>query len=71
MTTLDRSAARASRRGICLLVAQDRTWVEHWQRQDDGSWRVVEATDPKASIDLPEIGSNLPVADVYAGVSGV
>ncbi len=53
---------------VCLLVAQDRTWIEHWQRQDDGSWRVVEITDPEASIDLPEIGSSVPVADVYAGV---
>jgi Uma2 family endonuclease len=55
---------------VCLLVAQDRTWIEHWQRQDDGSWRVVEVTDSETAIDLPEIGASLPVAEVYAGVPG-
>lgn len=55
---------------VCLLVAQDRTWIEHWQRQGDGSWRVVEITDPKAVVDLPEIGARLPVAEVYANVPG-
>lgn len=55
---------------VCLLVAQDRTWIEHWQRQNDGSWRVVEITDPNAAVDLPEIGARLPVAEVYADVPG-
>lgn len=56
---------------VCLLVSQERRWIEHWQRQDDGSWRVVEVTDPEALIDLPEIGSSLPMSEAYTGVPGI
>jgi len=53
---------------VCLLVSQERCWIEHWQRQADGSWRVVELTDRKTLVDLPEIGSKLPMSEIYAGV---
>ncbi len=53
---------------VCLLLAQDRAWVEHWTRQDDGRWLVAEIDDPTATLDLPEIGCTLPLAAVYAGV---
>lgn len=49
----------------CLLVAQDRTWVEHWSRQADGRWLVTELADPAATLDLPEIGSRLPLSEIY------
>lgn len=51
-----------------LLVAQDRTWVEHWSRQNDGRWLVTEIEDRSATLDLPEIGCQLPLADVYAEI---
>lgn len=51
-----------------LLVAQDRTWVEHWSRQDDGRWLVTEIDDPAATLDLPEVGCKLPLAEIYEDV---
>ena len=52
----------------CLLVAQDRVWIEHWSRRDDGRWLVAEVDDPAATLELPEIGSTLPLGAVYAGI---
>lgn len=54
---------------VCLLVAQDRVWVEHWTRQADGRWLVAEIDDPAATLDLPEIGCTLPLSEVYADVA--
>lgn len=53
---------------VCLLVAQDRGWVEHWIRQEDGRWLVAEITDRSATLELPEIGCRLPLDAVYAGI---
>jgi len=52
-----------------LLVAQDRSWVEHWSRQADGRWLVTEVEEGSMTLDLPEIGCRLPLADVYADVN--
>ena len=54
--------------GGCLLVAQDRVWVEHWTRQADGRWLVAEIEDPAAALELPEICCTLPLSDVYADI---
>ena len=51
-----------------LLVAQDRTWIESWSRQDDGRWLVTEIEDPTATLDLPEIGCKLPLAEIFEEV---
>ncbi len=53
---------------VCLLVAQDRVWVEHWTRQDDGRWLVAEIADREATLELPEIGCRLPLDAVYTGL---
>ena len=53
---------------VCLLVAQDRVWIEHWTRQEDGRWLVAEIDDPEATLDLPEIGCALPLSALYADV---
>ncbi len=51
-----------------LLVAQDRTWTEYWSRQDGGRWLVTEIDDPSVTLDLPEIGCKLPLAEIYEEV---
>ena len=51
-----------------LLVAQDRTWIEYWSRQDGGRWLVTEIDDPVATLELPEIGCELPLTEIYEGV---
>jgi Uma2 family endonuclease len=51
-----------------LLVAQDRTWVEYWSRQDGGTWLVREIDDRAATLELSEIGCKLPLSEIYEGV---
>jgi len=52
-----------------LLVAQDRPRVEQYTRQPDGGWLAVEATGREAAIHLPSLGVDLPLDEVYDGVS--
>jgi len=49
----------------CLLVAQDRVHVEHYQRQGTGGWRLVELDDPAQTLELASIGCRLALAEVY------
>lgn len=51
-----------------VLVAQDRVHVEHYTRQDDGSWRLTETDDAGAEIRLPSIDCALRLQDVYEKV---
>jgi len=52
-----------------LLVAQDRPHVEHYVRQDDGSWRFTETDGLDAEIDLPTLDATLPLTEIYLDVS--
>jgi Uma2 family endonuclease len=49
----------------CLLVAQDRVHVEHYQRQGTGGWRLVELDDPAQTLELASIGCRLALAEIY------
>ncbi len=51
-----------------MLVAHDRPHVELFSRQDDGVWRLTEATGLESSMELPTIACRLALADVYAKV---
>ncbi|HEV2544303.1 MAG TPA: Uma2 family endonuclease [Methylobacterium sp.] len=48
---------------VLLLVHQDEARVEVWRRAPD--W-TVQFAGPGASIDLPELGGALAVAEIYA-----
>jgi len=52
-----------------LLVAQARPHVEHYVRQDDGSWRFTETDGLDAEIDLPSLDAALPLSEIYLDVS--
>lgn len=52
-----------------VLVSQDRAHIEVFARDDDGPWRLSEATGLEATIELPAIGCRLSLTDVYAKVS--
>ena len=52
---------------VYLLVEQDFAAVVAYRRTDAGFVREVYA-DPDAVISLPEIGAELPLAEVYDGV---
>jgi Uma2 family endonuclease len=49
-----------------LLIAQDAPLVEHFVRQEDGTWRFAAASGLEASIYLPTINVTLALVDVYA-----
>lgn len=52
-----------------LLIAQDAAHIEHFVRQDDGSWRLTEADGTAATLALPMIDCALPLAEVYEKVT--
>ena len=51
-----------------LVVYQDEVRVEAWQRQDGEEWRRVVRKDRAESLALPELGGELPLANLYDGV---
>jgi Uma2 family endonuclease len=53
---------------VIVYVAQDEARLDVLRRRPDGSWDEdgeVEGLD--ASLDLPEIGMHLPMAEIYEG----
>ncbi|MGH8616034.1 MAG: Uma2 family endonuclease [Gammaproteobacteria bacterium] len=54
--------------GEYLLIAQDKVHVEHYFRQNDGSWILTETNDPGAVIELASINCRLSVTEIYAKV---
>ena len=51
-----------------FFVAQNKVLVEHYSRQKDGSWKLMEHRDLENMIRLSSIGCELQLADIYAGV---
>jgi Uma2 family endonuclease len=51
-----------------MLVAHDRPHVDLFTREDDGVWRLTEASGLETSIELPTIACRLSLADIYAKV---
>ena len=49
-----------------MLIAQDAPLIEHFVRQDDGTWLFAAASGLEASITLPSLGCTLALADIYA-----
>lgn len=52
-----------------LLVAQNQPRIEHFARQNDGSWRYAVADGLDAEIEIATIGSTLRLAEVYERVT--
>ena len=49
-----------------LLVHQDRRRVEHYSRQDDGSWLLREYSGAESSFSVTRLGAHISLADLYA-----
>jgi len=49
-----------------VVVHQDRWCIEHYSRQDDGSWLLREYSGDGASVPIARLGIHLPLAEVYA-----
>jgi Uma2 family endonuclease len=51
-----------------VLVAQDRTLVERYLRQADGTWVLTAYSDPAQTFVFESIPVRIPLADIYRGV---
>lgn len=51
-----------------VLVAQNRCRIEHFSRQVDGRWLLVEINDLQADFTLDSIGCTLALAEIYERV---
>jgi Uma2 family endonuclease len=49
-----------------LIVHQDRRRVEHYSRQDDGSWLLREYSGDGGSVTIGRLGVAVSLADLYA-----
>jgi Uma2 family endonuclease len=52
-----------------LLVAQHEPHVTHLYKQDDGLWIHTDVNDMGAALTLTSLGCELPLTEIYAGVS--
>ena len=52
-----------------LLVSQSRCHIEHYLRQTDGKWLLVEYDDPNDIIELPSIGCQLSLGTIYSRIA--
>jgi Uma2 family endonuclease len=51
-----------------ILIAQDRQYLEHYTRQENGQWLLEEASDMTAHITLESIACTLSLEDTYEKV---
>jgi Uma2 family endonuclease len=51
-----------------ILVAQDKPHIEHYSRQQDGTWVYTEINGLDSSIVLNSIECQLSLAELYAGI---
>jgi Uma2 family endonuclease len=51
-----------------LLIHQDRRHVEHYSKQDDGSWLLREHSGTEGLIAVTRLGVQIPLAELYASV---
>lgn len=54
-----------------LIVHQDERHVEHFSKQDDGSWVLRDHIGAEASVDLGRLGVRISVAELYASAIGI
>lgn len=50
-----------------VLLEQDAAGITSMRRRSDQSWETVVLTGP-AILDLPELGMQVPLSEIYAGV---
>ena len=51
-----------------ILVSQHRCRIDHFSRQADGRWLLIEVNDLQADLALDSIGCALPLAEIYERV---
>jgi Uma2 family endonuclease len=48
-----------------VLVAQDRPLIDHYHRQEDGTWTLRALEGLQAQLHVPSIGCTVALAAVY------
>ncbi|EDN71041.1 protein of unknown function DUF820 [Beggiatoa sp. PS] len=48
-----------------LLIAQDKCQIEHYVRQTNNQWLLLEINELESTIDLPSIQCSLALSDIY------
>ena len=51
-----------------VLVAQDRVHVEHYRKQANDDWSLLEIDDPGQTLELVSVGCRLALAGIYKRV---
>jgi len=54
-----------------LLVHQDRRLVEHYSRQDDGSWLLREHAGAEATVTISRLNIQILLAELYESALGL
>jgi len=54
-----------------LIVHQDRRRVEHYSKQDDGSWLLREYAGAGASVTISRLGICITLADLYSSALNI
>ncbi len=52
----------------CLLIAQDRVYVEHSSRQVNGTWILAQYASLEHTVTLPGVSISIPVSEIYTGI---
>ena len=49
-----------------LIIDQDRRYVEHYSKQDDGSWVLREYSGAEASVPIARLNVQISLGELYA-----
>ncbi len=52
-----------------VLASSERMRVEHYSRQEDGSWKLQEFQRAEETLSLSSVNCALPLAEIYADVT--
>lgn len=52
-----------------LIVAQSTPALEHYRKQSEREWILIDITDPEALVELPSIQCQLAMRDIYEKVN--
>ncbi len=51
-----------------VLVSQDKSYIEHFVRQENGGWLLTEIAKMTEVLPLPTISCELNLSDIYARI---
>ena len=52
----------------CLLISQDRIFVEHSARQEDRTWILTQYSDRNMRVPIQEMGVEISLSEIYQNI---